>query len=62
MSRNLAEDPITVEEIRDTLRTMADQIESEKHIGDLRPLILRTAANIVLRAKFSTHDIGMGLP
>ena len=60
--RNLDQYPITVSEIRNTLRSMADQIEKEERIGDLRPLILRTAANIVLRAEFSTHDIGRGLP
>ena len=62
MSRNLAEYPITEEEIRDALRQQADEIEKEMRIGDLRPLLFRTAANIVMRAKFATYDIGLGLP
>lgn len=62
MSRNLVEYPITVTEIRDALRKQADEIEKEERIGDLRPLLFRTAANIVMRAEFVTYDIGQGLP
>ena len=61
--RNLEEYPISVEEIVQTLRKQAAMLENIKpqRVGDMRPLLYRTAARIVERASYVTHDIGKGL-
>jgi hypothetical protein len=48
--RNLVQYPISLEEEIKTLRSLAEDLESEKKIGDLRPAILRSAANRIERS------------
>ncbi len=43
--RNLAQHPITAEEEVTTLRELAEALEAEKRMGDIRPLVLRSIAD-----------------
>ena len=45
--RNLAQYPVTTAEILECLRTLFEEISAEKRPGDMRPLLLRKAAEIV---------------
>lgn len=53
--RNLTEHPITLHEIEKCLEQLADEIDRYQSIGDMRPLLLKTAANIIRRVEFATH-------
>ncbi len=55
--RNLKEHPVTIVEIEEALLKEADRIQLEDTIGDMRPLLFRSAANVVRRAGFLTHDL-----
>lgn len=55
--RNLNKHPLTLKEVVNGLREMAAEIAKEEAIGDIRPLILNTAANVVLRAGFAVHEV-----
>jgi hypothetical protein len=54
--RNLLVYPITIIEIEECLLRLSDEINAEERIGDMRPLLLREAAKIVVRADFVTSD------
>ena len=43
--RNLAAHPVTKEEEVKVLRELADELQAEKRFGDVRPSVLRSAAN-----------------
>jgi hypothetical protein len=48
--RNLVQHPITSDEIAHCLRELSYQLNGEGKIGDMRPLLLTTAANVVVAA------------
>lgn len=52
--RNLKRYPITSQEIEDCLRDLAKEHGADKTglIGDMTPILLEAAANIVRRAEF----------
>lgn len=61
--RNLRQYPITLKEIEEALRREADELaKGEIQYGDMRPLLFHTAAKIIHRLDFATHNIGMGMP
>jgi len=47
--RNTLEHPVTYDEIIAFLNAHADNLGKEMRIGDIRPLLLREAAEIVFR-------------
>lgn len=60
--RNLAQYPITVQEMVEVLRKEADWLDrprpaAEMPIGDIRPMIFRNAATIIERLGFVTYDL-----
>ena len=46
--RNTLEHPITIRECADTLSQLAGDLGAEHLCGDMRPLILRTVADMLL--------------
>ena len=56
--RNLLEHPITETEITGALERLACSIEDEGGVGDMRPLLLRTAMQIVITAGNMLHEVG----
>jgi hypothetical protein len=54
--RNLIEYPITPEEIQERLLELANDITKEERIGDIRPLILKTAAEVVKASEDIVKD------
>lgn len=59
--RNLTQYPITLKEITDCLDQCSADINDDEIVGDMRPLLLRTASQILKRLQSVTHDIGYGL-
>jgi hypothetical protein len=57
--RDLHRYPITLEEIERCLLTLSDEINKEEAMGDMRPLLLKTAAMIVSRSAFVTYGLGV---
>ena len=55
--RNLKQYPLTLQEITKCLEDLAQRISDEGFIGDIRPLCLRTAPQIVTRSAFATSEI-----
>lgn len=47
-------------EIVRCLTDLHDEIIKEENIGDMRPILLETAANIITRAGFVMHDVKIG--
>jgi len=43
--RNLEKYPILFSEMVETLRRLSDELAKEECVGDMRPLILKTAAD-----------------
>lgn len=58
--RNLKQYPITVKEITDCLITFHDEINKQEACGDMRPILLEAAINIITRAGFVMHDTKLG--
>ncbi len=50
--RDLSRYPVTLEEIEAALLAQAKAIEAEESVGDMRPILFRAAAQIVLRTGF----------
>lgn len=50
--RDLRRYPVTIGEIEACLLQLSDEINSQELIGDMRPILLRTAAKIVCRSGF----------
>lgn len=50
--RNTVEYPITKEEIAECLRGLSILFQREGRIGDMRPLLLEKARDLVLTGKF----------
>ena len=61
--RNLRRYPITIHEIVECLEKLAEEINPpgpDMAIGDMRPLLLKEAARIVLRTGFAVSDVWTG--
>lgn len=52
--RNLAQYPISREEISRLLTSLAEEFAAEQRLGDMRPLLLREAARIVSGGEIPT--------
>lgn len=59
--RNLAKYPVAETEITGALERLACSIEDEGGVGDMRPLLLRTAMQIVITAGNMLHEINTRL-
>lgn len=57
--RNIMETPVTKEEIIDTLLRLADEFEGEEKYGDMRPLILKQAAQHVAYSAAPLNEMGL---
>ena len=57
LMRNLKRYPITPDEIETALLKEAKTMQAEERIGDMRPLLFRAAAKIVMRVGFVTYDL-----
>lgn len=49
--RNLSEFPVTHKEIEDLLIKLSEEFNTEMRMGDMRPMLLRKAAQIVHAAR-----------
>lgn len=59
--RNLTKHPITIKEICACLDECSAEALGNEAVGDMRPLLLRTASKILQRLEFATFKIGQGL-
>jgi hypothetical protein len=55
--RNLKAYPITLDEIEQCLLCLADELSKDESIGDMRPLLLRTAAEIIGKCTVAAEAI-----
>lgn len=55
--RNLPQYPVTTAEIEECLRDLAAELSAEGGIGDMRPILLTKAAQIISRLGFVTYDL-----
>lgn len=55
--RDLRRHPVTLVEIRDCLMQLCEDISREQSPGDMRPLLLSMAADIMMRAGFTVHGV-----
>ncbi len=60
--RNFKRFPITNVEICTALRKQAEEIAKEERIGDMRPILFRTAAKMIERMDFVTWRLEDGMP
>lgn len=55
--RDLKRYPITLLEMETALIDLANDLAEEESIGDMRPLLLRTAATIISRLAFALQPL-----
>lgn len=57
--RDLVQYPVTRAEIVETIKQLADVVDGENRVGDMRPLLLRQAAQYVAYNQLPVNELGL---